>query len=272
MTQRNFEISVAGWSYHREIWSGRLQSIDAFERVREDLGLGAFELVNTLLEVPTARYVDRLAAASASHQVEVPLILCDGEGDLGAADADDRSRAIRNHTKWIWVAADLGCRAIRVNWGGVTQAELEGGIFDDFIHRSVASLHELLEISQRFEVDIVVENHGGPSSDPDLLVRLMEAVDAPGFGSLPDFGNFPPDTDRYAAVEAMMPWAKAVSAKCYDFADDGNETTIDFERMLEICIDKYHYRGFIGIEYEGERLSESAGTMACRDLLRRLRG
>jgi len=272
MTQRNFEISVAGWSYHREIWSGRLQSIDAFERVREELGLGAFELVNTLLEVPTARYVDRLAAASASHQVEVPLILCDGEGDLGASDADDRSRAIRNHTKWIWIAADLGCRAIRVNWKGVTQAELEGGIFDDFIHRSVASLHELLEISQRFEVDIVVENHGGPSSDPDLLVRLMEAVDAPGFGSLPDFGNFPPDTDRYAAVEAMMPWAKAVSAKCYDFADDGKETTIDFERMLEICIDKYHYRGFIGIEYEGERLSESAGTMACRDLLRRLRG
>ena len=240
--------------------------------MREELGLGAFELVNTLLEVPTARYVDRLAAASANHQVEVPLIMCDGEGDLGAADADERSWAIRHHTKWIWIAADLGCRAIRVNWGGVTEAELEGNIFDDFIQRSVASVHELLETSQRFDVDIVVENHGGPSSDPDLLVRLMKGVNASGFGSLPDFGNFPPDTDRYAAIEAMMPWAKAVSAKCYDFDDDGNESTIDFGRMLEICIDEHHYTGFVGIEYEGERLGEREGTIACRDLLRRLRG
>ena len=271
MTRRSFEISVAGWSFHRKIFAGELKTVDAFRLVREELDLGAFELVNTLVEVPTAGYVSRLVRQAERHQVVIPLIMCDDEGHLGAADAADRTRAVRDHTKWVHIAGDLGCHAIRVNWKGLGAAA-DAEAVDDFIRRSIPSFHELIRAGEPSEVDIIVENHGGPSSDPALLERLMESVASPRFGTLPDFGNFPPGTDIGAAVDRMMPWAKAVSAKCYDFADDGTETTIDFERMLAICVDQHGYQGYIGIEYEGERLDEMAGTIACRDLLRRLRG
>ena len=270
MTARNFEISVAAWSFHREIFSNRLTLIDTVALVREELDLGALELVNTLFEVPTARYVDKFAARAEEQRVTLPLLMCDGEGDLGAADLDERALALRNHQKWIWIAADLGCGAIRVNWKG-WKGDEESVPIDDLIERSRATFSELVQLGMEHHVDILVENHGGPSSDPDLLVRLMEAVDSPHFGTLPDFGNFPEGTDIYAAVDAMMPWAGAVSAKCYDFGSNGEETSIDFERMLEICIDQHGYTGFIGVEFEGDRLPEREGTRACRDLLTRLR-
>ncbi len=272
MTQRTFDISVAGWSFHREITAGRLTSVDAIQLVREELDLGGFELVNTLLEVPTAAYVSRLSKAAALHDVSIPLIMCDNEGTLGADDDDARRKAVRYHSKWVYIAADLGCHAIRVNWAGFSGTLADAGAVADFIERSVGAFSDLLRIADDHGIDILIENHGGPSSDPSLLVKLMEAVDSPRFGTLPDFGNFPQGTDIYAAIEAMMPWAKALSAKCYDFGDDGQETRIDFERMLEICIDRHGYKGWVGIEFEGDRLAEIDGTRACRDLLRRLRG
>ena len=196
--------------------------------------------------------------------------MCDAEGHLGSADPAARAAAVQNHRKWIWIAADLGCGALRVNWHG-WEGDSEDGPLDLFIERSVPTFSALVELATEHNLDILIENHGGPSSDTDLLARLMEAVDSPHFGTLPDFGNFPEGTDIYAGVEAMMPWAGALSAKCYDFSADGDETSIDFERMLRICVDENGYTGWIGIEYEGERLPERVGTRSCRDLLRRLR-
>ena len=270
MAQRSFSISVAGWSLHKEIFDGSLKAVDAFQVIREELDLGAFELVNTLLEVPTAGYVARMATAASKHDVVIPLIMCDEEGHLGGRDAGERARAVRDHTKWLHIASDLGCQSIRVNWSGFRGRESDS--IDDFIARSRGSFESLVGIAEASGLAVTIENHGGPSSDAAQLVRLMKAVDSPSFGTLPDFGNFPPGTDIYAAVDAMMPWAKALSAKCYDFDDDGNETRIDFDCMLEICIDKHGYSGYVGIEYEGNRLAERDGIIACRNLLQRLRG
>jgi hypothetical protein len=75
--------------------------------------------------------------------------------------------------------------------------------------------------------------------------------------------------DRYQGVEELMPFAKAVSAKSYDFDAAGNETTIDFQRMVRI-VKKSGYKGFLGIEYEGSRLSEAEGIKATKKLLERL--
>jgi sugar phosphate isomerase/epimerase len=270
---RQFEISVAAWSLHKEILSGQLKAKEAFRVVREELDLGAFELVNTLLEVPTARYVASLRQESERHAVKVPLVMCDAEGELGHVDENERRRAVRNHLKWIYVAADLGCAAIRVNWGGASAGtEKDQRLQEELISRSAPSFRALVELAAREGVAVIVENHWGPSSHPEILVRLMRAVDSPHFGTLPDFGNFPADVDRYEAVDKMMPWAKAVSAKCYDFGPDGGETRIDFERMLSICVDRHGYHGYIGVEFEGERLAERDGIRACRDLLLRLKG
>jgi sugar phosphate isomerase/epimerase len=64
----------------------------------------------------------------------------------------------------------------------------------------------------------------------------------------------------------MMAAAKAVSAKSYDFDENGNETTIDYTKMLQIVKDA-GYTGFVGVEYEGSRLDETSGIKATRDLL-----
>jgi sugar phosphate isomerase/epimerase len=270
---RNFKISCAGWSLHREVFEGRSAQIDLFRVVREEFGIGAFELVNTMLEVPTANYISRLRREAEKHDVVIPLIMVDGEGHLGDKSASERKRAVRNHAKWIYIASDLGCHSVRVNWSGY-----EAGVEKDreriraLVGRSVDAFRSLVELGRSNGVDILIENHGGPSSYPDLLVDLIKAVNMPNLGTLPDFGNFPSEVDRYGAVNKMMPFARAVSAKCHDFNEEGDETVIDFERMLRIVVDQHQYRGYIGIEYEGRRLPEREGIRACRDLLIRLRG
>jgi L-ribulose-5-phosphate 3-epimerase len=269
---RDFKISLAGWSLHRAVFSDGRKQIDLFEITREQFGIDAFELVNRMLEVPTASYVDALRRRAEKFDIEIPLIMIDGEGALGAESAEDRDRAVRYHLKWLDVAADLGCHSVRVNWAGAAAgSERDPDAMAAFIERSAPSYERLADLAAEHNLNVLIENHWGPSSYPDLLVALMGRVGRPNFGTLPDFGNFPPDVDRYDAVAKMMPWAKAVSAKCHDFDEAGNETRTDFERMLGIIVDDHGYNGWVGIEYEGRNLGEYDGILACKALLERLR-
>jgi L-ribulose-5-phosphate 3-epimerase len=270
---RNFRISLAGWSLHRTVFGEGRKQLDLFQITREEFDLDAFELVNRMLEVPTASYVDALRNRASKFDIEIPLIMIDGEGALGAEEADERDRAVRYHSKWLDVAADLGCHSIRVNWAGARAgAERDSAAMAAFIERSSPSYERLADLAAKHGLNVLIENHWGPSSYPDNLIALMEKVARPNFGTLPDFGNFPPDVDRYDAVARMMPYAKAVSAKCHDFDAAGNETKTDFDRMLKIVADDHGYDGWIGIEYEGRNLSEPDGIRACKALLERLRG
>jgi sugar phosphate isomerase/epimerase len=258
-----FRISLAGWSLHRRHFQEGTMPLVDFPRVaREEFGIGAIELVNTMFPSPHYRFLKSLLHEAEQHEVRILLIMCDAEGSLSSEDEDQRRQAVRNHHKWIDIAAVLGCHSIRVNTGGTAGDEGD-------IRRCAESLRALAEYGEPDSVQVLVENHGGLSSDPVSLVRVMELAEHPHVGTLPDFGNFPAGTDRYTATQAMMPWARAVSAKCYDFDEAGNETSIDFERMLRIVVDA-GYRGYVGIEYEGERLSEAEGILAARRLLERL--
>lgn len=159
---------------------------------------------------------------------------------------------------------------MRVNWQGAKRgAEKDPSVMAEFIERSASSYRALADAGAERDLNVVIENHWGPSSYPEHLIPLMEMVDRTNFGTLPDFGNFPDDVDRYEAVDTMMPYAKAVSAKCYDFGEEGVETKIDFARMLDIVVGKHGYSGNIGIEHEGRRLREIDGIRACQKLLQR---
>jgi sugar phosphate isomerase/epimerase len=104
----------------------------------------------------------------------------------------------------------------------------------------------------------------------------MKRIAHPRIGTLPDFGNFrlreTPEEwyDRYQGVAELMPFARAVSAKSHDFDDNGGETTTDFMKMMRIVLDA-GYRGYVGIEYEGETLSEAQGVEKTKALLSRVR-
>lgn len=216
-------------------------------------------MVNTFFPSPQYRYLQRLRAEADGLGVRLLLIMCDAEGDMAAADRAERLQAARNHRRWVDIATVLGCHAIRVNVRG-DQSDP-----DAMRERAAESFGALLEYAAD-ELDILIENHGGLSSDPEWLVSLVRQVDNPHFGTLPDFGNFPVEIDRYQAVETLMPYAKAVSAKCYDFGPDGRETTIDVARMMAI-VRAAGYRGHVGVEYEGTRLPERDGIAAAKALL-----
>jgi sugar phosphate isomerase/epimerase len=254
-------LSLAAWSLHRAFFAGEIDQIGML-RTAAELGFTGFEMVNTFFPSPQFRYLQTLRQEADALGVRLLLIMCDGEGDLAAADRAARMQAARNHRKWVDIAAALGCHAIRVNVRG---DEADPAVMRE---RAAEALAALLAYAAG-EVRVLIENHGGLSSDPDWLVSLIRLIDDPHLGTLPDFGNFPPHVDRYAAVERLMPYARAVSAKCYDFAADGTETRIDFARMLAI-VRAAGYRGHVGVEYEGTRLPERAGIVAARRLLERV--
>lgn len=262
MTDNGLKISLAAWSLHKAYFAKELDQLGMLDTCAE-LGITGFELVNTFFPSPQYAYLRHMRKRAGDAGIQLLLIMCDLEGDLGHPERDKRIQAAHNHRKWIDIAGVLGCRLIRVNARG---DESDPAAMRE---RCAEALGLLLDYAKGTGVDVTIENHGGLSSDPAWLMSLMQLVNSPQLGTLPDFGNFPPEIDRYAAVHQLMPRAKAVSAKCYDFSADGNETKIDFRRMMQIVKDA-GYQGYVGIEYEGERMPEREGILACKALLETL--
>lgn len=258
----SLKISLAAWSLHKQFFARETDQLGMLALCGE-LGISGFEMVNTFFPSPQYAYLRHMRKQADELGVELLLIMCDAEGDLAHVDAQKRAQAARNHRKWIDSAAVLGCHAIRCNSRGDESDP------DAMRDRAAEGLRHLLDYAAGTGISVLLENHGGLSSDPAWLKSLVELVNDPHLGTLPDFGNFPPEVDRYAAVETLMPYAKAVSAKCYDFGPDGAETTIDFARMLDI-VKRAGYTGYVGIEFDGERLSEREGILAAKALLERL--
>lgn len=174
-------------------------------------------------------------------------------------------QAAKKHYKWVEIAAELGCHAIRTNMYPDRQPSTPAEI-DSFLGCCSESFTNLCEFAKPHNISVIIENHGGISSNPDVVVRLMKKVDLPNFGTLPDFGNFPDGVDKYEAVRTLMAHAKGASFKCYDFGPDGNETKIDMHRMMKIVLDS-GFNGWVGIEYEGSRLTEFEGIHAAKRFL-----
>jgi len=211
--------------------------------------------------------------------VRMLLIMVDGEGNLGSPDAMTRRTAVENHIKWVQAAKYLDCHSIRVN----AMINDEATEYDEQMRLSADGLRQLVEIAAGLDINVLVENHGSLSSNGEWLAGVMKMVDHPRCGTLPDFGNFcmvgspyPADQcddmyDPYRGTADLMPYAKAVSAKSYEFGEDGNEKFLDYHRLIRIVLDA-GYRGHLGIEYEGDVLPEAEGIRATHSLLIRLRG
>jgi sugar phosphate isomerase/epimerase len=253
-------LSLAAWSLHRAFEAGEIDQI-GMVKLAGKLGFAGFELLNTFFPVPTELYLRELLSVAEDAGQELVLIMCDDEGDLAAEDRSERIQAARNHRRWVDVAVRLGCGAIRVDVG------VEHEVGQPTLDHAAEALGALLEYASG-EVKVLIENHGGVSSDPAWVVALIDRVGDTNLGTLPDFGNFG-SFDRYDGVAALIPFAGGLSAKCYDFDERGEETTIDFQRIVRIARDG-GYRGFIGVEYEGVRLPEEDGVVAAKRLLERI--
>jgi L-ribulose-5-phosphate 3-epimerase len=266
-----FNISLAQWSLHRAHFGGYLKPIDFPRVASEQFGFKAVEYVNVFFpdQEPTDEFVSDLRSRCDDLGVESLLIMCDGEGNIGDPDDAGRTKAVENHYKWIDVAIALGCHSIRVNAQSAGSPEEQRKLAADGLRR-------LTEHAAKQNINVIVENHGGISSNGEWLASVMLEVDHPRCGTLPDFGNFilnwatREEYDRYKGMTELMPFAKAVSAKSHDFDADGNETHTDYRKMLGIVLDA-GYRGWIGVEYEGNTIGEFEGIIRTKDLLERIR-
>jgi len=264
-----FEISLAQWSLHRALRGKELDNLD-FPKKTRSFGIGAVEYVNQFFadKARDEKYLAELKKRCDGEGVKSLLIMCDGEGALGDPDEKRRTQAVDNHHRWVEAAKFLGCHSIRVN------AQSRGS-WEEQKKLAADGLRRLSEFGDKHGIFVIVENHGGLSSNGKWLAETLKAADHPRCGALPDFGNFRVSDketyDRYVGVDELMPFAKGVSAKSHDFDDAGNEVHTDYARMLEIVVGKHGWRGHIGIEYEGGKQSEDQGIAATKALLERVR-
>ena len=276
-----FKLSLAQWSFHKSIKYNNLSPYE-FARLANELGFEGLEYVSTLYPDVTESddktsainaFIEKNNSLAAKYKMKNVLIMVDEEGDLSTSKKNERLEAIENHKLWINAAHKMGCGAIRLNLHGEEDEEL-------WIKNSIASLEMLSEFAKPLNVNIIVENHGGNSSNANLLMKVINQVSFDNCGTLPDFGNFclskdwgslkenkcDNSYDPYMGVSEMMPKAFGVSAKAYDFDASGNETILDYEKLLSI-VKKAGYNGFIGVEYEGDHLSEEEGIIATKKLI-----
>jgi len=265
-----YRISLAQWSLHRALKAGQLDNLDFPLWARERFDIGAVEYVSSFFQQRATdfEYLSEMKRRAADAGVESLLIMVDGAGQLANPDDRERRRAVENHFRWIAAAAFLGCHSIRVNAAGHEE-------WIDGLVLAADSLHHLGELAEPYDLNVIVENHGGLSSNGKWLAGVMERADHPRVGTLPDFGNFKLGEgkwyDRYQGVRELMPWAKAVSAKSHEFDPQGNEVRSDYSRLLDIVVGEAGYHGHIGIEYEGKGHSEEEGIRLTLALLLRLR-
>jgi L-ribulose-5-phosphate 3-epimerase len=264
-----FKISLAEWSFHRALKAGKMDNLDFPKIARHEFDIDCVEYVNTFFKdkAKSASYLKQLKQRCDDNGVRSGLIMCDNEGDLGDPDDAKRTKAIENHYKWVDVAKYLGCHSIRVNARSTGTPEEQHKL-------AVDGLRRLTEFGAKHHMNVIVENHGGISSNGKWLAGVIKEVGLKNCGTLPDFGNFkisPTEQyDRYAGVKEMMPYAKGVSAKSYAFDADGNEAEIDYFKMMKIVMDA-GYHGYVGIEWEGETPGEADGVKLTKRLLERVR-
>jgi sugar phosphate isomerase/epimerase len=293
-TSPDFQISLAQWSLHKtyfggaiadwqefnrklkespdDLLQGELDPID-FPEVAAGYGIYSIELVNTFYFSKSGdnTYWTEFKQKCDNLGVNVGLIMCDALGNLGDADPVARKAAVEKHYQWVDVAKILGAHSIRVNAAGQ-------GTPEEVAANAVDGLSILAEYAASKNINVIVENHGGYSSDGKWLTGVMAKVGMDNVGTLPDFGNFcierGPDGcvneyDRYQGIAELMPYAKGVSAKSNEFDENGNETKSDFLRIMKI-VKESGFKGYVGIEYEGSQLTEDEGIKATKALLEKV--
>ena len=264
-----YKISIAEWSFNKTLFAKEMTNLD-FPVIAKKMGFEGVEYVNQFFKdkAKDEAYLGELKKICKNEGIPSVLIMCDGEGMVGHPEKEERIKTVENHKKWVDAAAFLGCHSIRVNAGSRGEYEEQQKLAAD-------GLHMLCEYGETKKINVIVENHGGLSSNGNWLAGVMKMVDHKRVGTLPDFGNFSinrrtgEEFDRYEGMKLLMPFAKGVSAKSNVFDTNGNEANMDYYRIMKI-VQESGFKGFVGVEYEGSELSEKEGVLATKKLLEKV--
>jgi L-ribulose-5-phosphate 3-epimerase len=232
------DISLAQWALIEEIRAGKFKTLNFPKIAREDFDLNGIEFVNTLFDLPNVEYLNQLKRNAADVDVQMILIMVDDEGDGCASTKKERKRFASNHHKWIDIANYLGCRAIRTNCRG--EANIDK---NEALKFATESYNFLLEHAKEANIQVLIENHGGVSNDPEFMIALMKEVNHPLFGTYPDWREPADNFDNYTYLQKTLPYAKGMSYR--------NQPTEELTvKMIELC-KQSGYHGWYGIESNG---------------------
>ncbi|MPR36421.1 sugar phosphate isomerase/epimerase family protein [Salmonirosea aquatica] len=270
-----FDISLAEWSLHKALFAKKITNLDFPAIARKEFDIGIVEYVNQFFKdkARDTTYLNDLLKRCKDNGIKNHLIMIDGEGGLGELDDNTRNKAVENHYQWVEAAKYLGCKTIRVNAFGKGTAE-------EVAKAAVDGLGKLGEFAGTMKINVIVENHGGYSSDGQWLSGVMKQVGRNNVGTLPDFGNFclerkpgsnecVKEYDRYQGTKELMPYAKGASAKTYDFKENGDVVETDYMKIMKIVQDS-GFKGIVGIEYEGSKLDEYEGIRKTKAILEKV--
>lgn len=277
LSQTRPKISLAQWSLHRAYEADERNPVDFAMTASDEFGINAVEYVAGFYseQANDLSFWQDMNKRAEDAGVENLLIMVDGEGLLGDENEKARQAAVKNHYKWVDAAKALNCHSIRVNaFGNDDRSKFRNAL--------MKSLSTLCGYAADKNIDIIIENHGLFSSEAPFIAGIIKELNLGNLGTLPDFGNWCTSVqwgsifrgeceeayDKYEGVKAYMPFARGVSAKSYDFAEDGSQPLIDYQKMFRI-VKAAGYTGFVGVEYEGNNLSEEDGIRATKKLIER---
>lgn len=273
------KISLAQWSLNRAFFDKALNPVNFASIAKNDHAISAIEYVNQFYtdNATDENFWAEMATRASDVGVESLIMMVDEEEKLGDLNDSKRKKAVEDHYKWVNAAKILGCHSVRVNaFGEGSLEELKSSLTD--------GLGQLTEYAAKEKIHIILENHGLHTSNADFMVDVIQSVDNPFLGTLPDFGNWcltaewgSTQTSKncediyspHDGLSKFLPYAKGVSAKSYTFDSNGNETVIEYPKLLKL-VKGFGFDGYIGIEFEGENMSEPQGIKATKALIEKV--
>ncbi|WP_127584585.1 sugar phosphate isomerase/epimerase family protein [Paenibacillus koleovorans] len=254
----NVDISICSFSFHRLLAAGKQ---DIFQYIHDCKSLGCTQLdpwnahlsqLESGSEVLHAGknpgeshhltaaddvYLERVKAEADKVGLPFGCIAVDG-AHIYEEQEDARRTNREKAYRWIGVAAKLGAKQIRIDAGGpaVLTDEVLAVIADGY--------RDLVARAEAVGVEVLMENHWGPSRNPDQVVRIMEAV--PRLGLLFDSYNWEPGKQAEGWMKCAK-YARLSHIKTFVFNDEGEELTQNIASFCRLLL-KINYTGSWGVE------------------------
>jgi sugar phosphate isomerase/epimerase len=269
------KLVLAQWTFNKDLFAGKMTTIDFVNKAAE-MGFDGVEFVSQFIKdkVNDDAYLAELKLASETAGIKNTMISVDvSEAKLGSSDPDERDIATAKHKEWIVAASKLNCPTIRVNAHG-------DGSADEMMSAMFNSVKELANFGKSYNVGVTIENHGQYSSDGKWLSQLIGKLVPYGVGSVADFDNWCiereggklwgtpciKEYDRYLGMKELLPTARSVSVKAFDFDEQGNAIKTDFKRMFQL-IKEAQYDEYLAIEFEGHDMDPIEGIRKTLELV-----
>ncbi len=251
------KISIGGYSFHRLLESGKQ---DFFGYITDSKALGATQLDpwneqlaplvpgdQTVKAESTANpaqlsaaeetYLRQVLEAAEAAGLPFGCIALDG-AHIYEPEPEAREANSRLASRWLQIAEKLGAAQLRVDAGGPEV------LTDENFDIIRAGYVDLISRAQDKGIEILIENHWGPSVNPDQVVQILETI--PGLGLLFDSHNWA-EGRQHEGWEKCARFARSTHFKTFCFAENGLDPSVDLPRCIAL-LKAQGYNGCWGVE------------------------